>query len=111
MAVTASSNRAFFNQLRKYYTWYTGGFIVFLVVLAVLEQMGLPKVWIGYVFLFATIGLYAGIGIMARTADVAEYYVAGRRVPAFFNGMATGADWMSAASFIGMAGWAIPAGL
>ncbi len=104
MAVTASSNRAFFNQLRKYYTWYTGGFIVFLVALAILEQMGLPKVWIGYVFLFATIALYAGIGIMSRTADIAEYYVAGRRVPAFFNGMATGADWMSAASFIGMAG-------
>ena len=41
---------------------------------------------------------------MSRTADAAEYYVAGRRVPAFFNGMATGADWMSAASFIGMAG-------
>src|SRR6185503_5695277 len=46
----------------------------------------------------------AGIGIMSRTADIAEYYVAGRRVPAMFNGMATGADWMSAASFIGMAG-------
>jgi cation/acetate symporter len=104
MSVTASSNRAFFNQLKKYYTWYTGGFIAFLVVLAILEQMGLPKVWIGYVFLFATIALYAGIGIMSRTADVAEYYVAGRRVPAFFNGMATGADWMSAASFIAMAG-------
>ena len=41
---------------------------------------------------------------MSRTADVSEYYVAGRRVPALFNGMATGADWMSAASFIGMAG-------
>ena len=41
---------------------------------------------------------------MSRTVDAAEYYVAGRRVPAFFNGMATGADWMSAASFIGMAG-------
>ena len=39
---------------------------------------------------------------MSRTVDAAEY-VAGRRVPAFFNGMATGADWMSAASFIGMA--------
>jgi cation/acetate symporter len=48
--------------------------------------------------------LYAGIGIMSRTNDAAEYYVAGRRVPALFNGMATGADWMSAASFIGMAG-------
>ena len=104
MSTTTSSNRAFFNQLKKYYIWYTGGFLAFLIVLAVLEQMGLPRVWIGYTFMFATIGLYAGIGIMSRTADVAEYYVAGRRVPALFNGMATGADWMSAASFIGMAG-------
>jgi len=104
MSTQVSSNKAFFNQLRKYYTWYTGGFVVFLVALAILEQLGLPRVWIGYVFLFATIALYAGIGIMSRTADVAEYYVAGRRVPALFNGMATGADWMSAASFIGMAG-------
>src|SRR5512147_2656016 len=104
MSTSVSSNRAFFNQLKKYYTWYTGGFVVFLIVLAILEQMGLPRVWIGYTFLFATIALYAGIGIMSRTADVAEYYVAGRRVQALFNGMATGADWMSAASFIGMAG-------
>jgi cation/acetate symporter len=104
MTAQVSANRAFFNQLKKYYTWYTGGFILFLIVLAVLERMGLPRVWIGYAFLFATIALYAGIGIMSRTADVAEYYVAGRRVPALFNGMATGADWMSAASFIGMAG-------
>ena len=104
MSTQVSSNRAFFNQLKKYYSWYTGGFFVFLITLAILEQLGLPRVWIGYVFLFATIGLYAGIGIMSRTADVAEYYVAGRRVPAIFNGMATGSDWMSAASFIGMAG-------
>jgi cation/acetate symporter len=104
MSTQVSSNRAFFNQLKKYYSWYTGGFLVFLITLAILEQLGLPRVWIGYVFLFATIGLYAGIGIMSRTADVAEYYVAGRRVPAIFNGMATGSDWMSAASFIGMAG-------
>jgi cation/acetate symporter len=104
MSAQVSSNRAFFNQLKKYYTYYTGGFLVFLVVLTILEQLGLPRVWIGYVFLFATIALYAGIGIMSRTADVAEYYVAGRRVPAVFNGMATGSDWMSAASFIGMAG-------
>jgi cation/acetate symporter len=48
--------------------------------------------------------LYAGIGFITRTTDADEYYVAGRRVPAMYNGMATGADWMSAASFIGMAG-------
>ncbi len=91
-------------MLKKVYTWYTGGFVVFIIALAILEQFGLTRQWIGYIFLLATVGLYAGIGIMSRTSDVAEYYVAGRRVPALFNGMATGADWMSAASFIGMAG-------
>ena len=98
------SQKAFNQQLKKTYIWYTGGFLLFLFGLAIAEQMGLSKAWIGYVFLFATVGLYAGIGIMSRTAEVSEYYVAGRRVPALFNGMATGADWMSAASFIGMAG-------
>jgi cation/acetate symporter len=101
---TAGTQRAFTAQLKKVYTWYTGGFVVFIVALAILEQFGLPRQWIGYVFLLATVGLYAGIGVMSRTSDAAEYYVAGRRVPALFNGMATGADWMSAASFIGMAG-------
>ena len=100
----AESNRAFRLQLNKVYTWYTGGFFVFVIVLAILEQLGLSREWIGFIFLLATIGLYAGIGIMSRTTDAAEYYVAGRRVPAIYNGMATGADWMSAASFIGMAG-------
>ena len=104
MSQSAVGHKAFKAQLKKYYSFYTGGFIVFLLALAVAEQMGLSREWIGYWFLFATIGLYAGIGIMSRTVDAAEYYVAGRRVPAFFNGMATGADWMSAASFIGMAG-------
>ncbi|MDR6858032.1 sodium:solute symporter family protein [Variovorax guangxiensis] len=99
-----ADRRTFKKQLNKVYGWYTGGFIAFVVLLAILEQAGLPRNWIGFIFLFATVGLYAGIGIMSRTTDAAEYYVAGRRVPAVYNGMATGADWMSAASFIGMAG-------
>ncbi len=94
----------FKSGLNKVYTWYTGGFIAFVLVIAVLEQMGLSRNWIGYLFLASTVLLYAGIGVMSRTNDAAEYYVAGRRVPALYNGMATGADWMSAASFIGMAG-------
>jgi cation/acetate symporter len=100
----ASANAAFRKQLNRVYGFYTGGFVAFVVVLAVLEQMGLSRDWIGFIFLLATIGLYAGIGILSRTTDATEYYVAGRRVPAVYNGMATGADWMSAASFIGMAG-------
>ena len=99
-----SAQREFFNKLRKLYSFYTGGFLAFVILLGIAEQMGMSRATIGYVFLLATIGLYAGIGFMSRTADASEYYVAGRRVPALFNGMATGADWMSAASFIGMAG-------
>ncbi len=98
------ANAAFKKGLNKVYGWYTGGFLVFVIILAIAEQMGLGRGAIGIVFLLATVGLYAGIGIMSRTNDAAEYYVAGRRVPAIYNGMATGADWMSAASFIGMAG-------
>ena len=101
---SAGSQSAFKQQLNKVYGFYTGGFIAFVIVLAILEQMGLPRNWIGYIFLAATVLLYGGIGVMSRTNDASEYYVAGRRVPAIYNGMATGADWMSAASFIGMAG-------
>jgi hypothetical protein len=84
------------TRLQRYYLYYTGGFLAFIGALAVLEQHGMPPRWVGYAFLIFTISMYAGIGIISRTSDVSEYYVAGRRVPAFFNGMATGADWMSA---------------
>ncbi len=98
------SRRQFKAQLDRVYRWYTLGLVLFVAVLAGLERLGLPRQWIGFSFLLATIALYAGIGIMSRTTDASEYYVAGRRVPAIYNGMATGADWMSAASFIGLAG-------
>jgi cation/acetate symporter len=103
MATAAGGD--FISRLPKIYGMYTGGFLVFLVVLALAEYFfNLSDRTIGYVFLAATIGLYAMIGIMSRTMSSDEYYVAGRRVPAVFNGMATASDWMSAASFIGMAG-------
>jgi len=97
-------NAGFARQLRRYYGVYTLTFALFVVLLAVGESMGLSQQVIGHVFLFVTIAIYATIGVMSRTSDVSEYYVAGRRVPAMFNGMATAADWMSAASFIGLAG-------
>ena len=103
-ANSATAERSLFRLLCRYYGLFTLGFLAFVLLLGLGEQIGLPRILIGYTFLFVTIGLYAGIGVMSRTTDLAEYYVAGRRVPAFFNGMATGADWMSAASFIGLAG-------
>jgi len=100
----SSSQRSFNAQLFRGYAAYTLGFCFLVMVLALLELMGLARHWIGYAFLLVTVALYAGIGIMCRTSDPVEYYVAGRRVPAVFNGMATAADWMSVASFIGVAG-------
>jgi cation/acetate symporter len=52
----------------------------------------------------ATFALYIGIAVWARAGSTSEFYAAGRGVHPIVNGMATGADWMSAASFISMAG-------
>jgi cation/acetate symporter len=92
------------RSLGRMYGMYTGGFVAFIVLLAIMEQAGVPNRILGYFFVFFTLAVYGVIGVAMRTAQVSEYYVAGRRVPAFYNGMATGADWMSAASFVGMAG-------
>ena len=90
--------------LGRYVGLYSVGFLLLLLSLAILEREGFPRFWLGYLFLFTSIVVYASIGLISRTSDIAEYYVAGRRVPALFNGMATAADWISTASFIGLAG-------
>jgi cation/acetate symporter len=99
-----NAQQTFKAQLFRGYAAYAVGFCLLVLLLALLEIMGLARHWIGYAFLIVTVALYAGIGIMCRTSDPVEYYVAGRRVPAVYNGMATAADWMSVASFIGVAG-------
>ncbi len=100
----AEKKEGFINNLGKIYSIYTGVFIAVVIVLAILEQLGVPDKIIGYAFVVVTVGVYALIGILSRTAQVSQYYVAGRQVPPVFNGMATASDWMSGASFVGMAG-------
>ena len=107
---STSHQKAFFSRLARAYIIYTIGVIAFVLLIGLLEWSGVPNRALGYLFLFTTIALYAGIGLLAKTSDVTEYFVAGRRVPALFNGMATAADWMSAASFIGLAGTLYHAG-
>src|SRR5918994_7047073 len=101
---TTAGGGDFTSNLGRIYGIYTGGFIAFIILMAIISAMGVPNRIIGYLFMGFTIVIYAVIGIMSRTMQVGEYYVAGRRVPALYNGMATGADWMSGASFVGMAG-------
>jgi cation/acetate symporter len=83
---------------------YIGVLVTLMGVMAWAEQWGLSRNLIGPIFLFSTVMIYALIGISGRTSDQEEYFVAGRRIPALYNGMATAADWMSAASFISLAG-------
>ena len=94
----------FIDNLPKIYGTYTGGFLVFCLLMALLEANGVTAKTIGILFLVFTIGIYALIGILSRTMQADAYYVAGRQVPTVFNGMATAADWMSGASFVAMAG-------
>ncbi|TAH11991.1 MAG: DUF4212 domain-containing protein [Curvibacter sp.] len=96
--------RNYERSLHRRFGLYLMLVVAFIVTLAVAEEMGLPKPWVAGIFLSTSLVLYAVIGVVVRTADANEYYVAGRRVPAIYNGMASAADWMSAASFISMAG-------
>ena len=104
MANQTAGKARFIDNLGKVYALYTLGFLAFFAFMAVLEQLGLGAQAIGVGFLLFTIAIYAIIGWLSRTAEVDAYYVAGREVPALYNGMATAADWMSGASFVALAG-------
>ena len=94
----------FIQNLPKIYGLYTGGFAVFIILMAIAESAGVSAKNIGVMFVAFTVGIYAFIGYLSRTVQVDAYYVAGRQVPTVFNGMATAADWMSGASFVALAG-------
>jgi len=104
MAEPPGAQRSYAGRLNRILGLYLVGLLGFLGVMAWAEQQGLSRHWIGPIFLFLTVMMYAVIGVYGRTSDPAEYYVAGRRIPPIYNGMATAADWMSAASFISLSG-------
>ena len=78
--------------------------VVLTLLLFLADFAGVPKAYVNGFFLVASIIGYAVIGLFCRTTAPEEYFVAGRRVSAPLNGMATAADWISAASFIGLTG-------
>ncbi len=101
---TASLYAAYRWRLHRNVALYVVALLALLALMAWAEGQGLSRNWIGPIFLFSTVMMYAMIGISGRTTDSQEYFVAGRRIPAMYNGMATAADWMSAASFISLSG-------
>lgn len=95
---------AYKRRLHRILALYVLSLIAFLLVMLWAEHNGVSKRWLGPILLFSTVMMYGAIGVYGRTADPEEYYVAGRRIPPVYNGMAAAADWMSAASFISLAG-------
>ncbi len=95
---------AYKRRLHQILAFYVFALVLFLLLMAWAEHSGVSRRWLGPIFLLSTVMMYGGIGIYARTSDPEEYYVAGRRIPPVYNGMAAAADWMSAASFISLAG-------
>ena len=92
-------------SLASIFGLYTFCFLGVTILIGIAEHLfGLSPQWIGWIFMALSLGIYVVIGIITRTSNPDQYYVAGRGVPAIYNGMATGSDWMSAASFISMAG-------
>ena len=71
----------FIQNLPKIYGLYTGGFLVFILLMAVLESAGVSAASIGIMFVAFTVLIYALIGYLSRTIQVDAYYVAGRQVP------------------------------
>lgn len=80
------------------------GLVLLTLLLLLADIAGVPKGVVNGFFLVVSIIGYALIGMVCRTTVPEEYFVAGRRISAPLNGMATAADWLSAASFIGLAG-------
>ena len=99
-----STLRNYVAALRRNFGLYTIAFVLFSIFMGLMEAMGVFRELIGYLFLGGSLLSYAAIAWYCRTNDPDEFYVSGRRIPGFFNGMATAADWMSAATFIGLAG-------
>lgn len=103
-AGTGAVEKSYSWRLHRILLLYITGVFGFLALMTWAEHQGLSRHWIGPIFLFLTVMVYAGIGVYGRTSDPEEYYVAGRRIPPLYNGMAAAADWMSAASFISLSG-------
>ena len=92
-------------SLERIFGLYTVSFLGVTILIGIGEAIGLfSNQMIGWIFMALSLAIYVVIGVLTRTSNPDQYYVAGRGVPAVFNGMATGSDWMSAASFISMGG-------
>lgn len=83
---------------------FTSGFASLVLILIILEQLGLDAHWIKELIVALPILFYTGIGIIVRTNNIEEFFVAGQKVSPFYVGIGLSANLMGGAGLIGLMG-------
>jgi cation/acetate symporter len=101
---TPTRFRTHHPHLGAYYGIITSAFVSLVVVLALFEQLGWPKMWLAPAMIIAPVLLYLAIGAAARTTELADFFVSGRRVPPVFNGLVMAAIVVGGVGFFAYTG-------
>ena len=83
---------------------FTSAFASLVLMLIIMEQLGLDRDWISELIIGLPVLFYAGIGLIVRTANVEDFFIAGQRVPALYNGFALSANLVGGAGLLGAIG-------
>ncbi len=83
---------------------FTSAFASLVLMLIILEQLGLERSWVSQLIITLPVLFYAGIGIVARTANLEDFFISGQRVPPLYNGFALSANLVSGAGLMGLIG-------
>lgn len=95
---------SFIKKIHLAFAALIAALLLFMVGLVFLEHIGVSRTWLGAICFIASTVLYMLIGLYCHTTQIDQYYVAGRSVPALYNGMAAAASWMSVATFVTLSG-------
>jgi cation/acetate symporter len=91
-------------RLGTHYATFTSAMIALVLVLAMLEQLGVRKLWLSHVMIAAPLIGYAGVAAITRTLDLHEFFSAGRRVPAVFGGLSLAVTAIGGTGFFALTG-------
>jgi cation/acetate symporter len=103
MAVTART-RLVNPRLGTYYGIFAAAFVSLVLVALMLEQLGTADMAVRLLIFTGPIGLFAAIGLLSAAREAGDYFVCGRRVPAFFNGLVLGVSALGGAGFLALTG-------
>ena len=102
--VTHSSYRAVNPNLGTSFATFASIIAGSAILFAIFEQLGIDAVWLGHLLIGLPVMAYFAIGVYSRTVMVDEFFVSGRRVPAFYSGLALAASALGGAGFFALTG-------